>query len=99
MTSRTAPNIEERLEIALEPALPARGVELNQDPKRSISFDVGSRANRNAVVIPKFSQQVYCFIEDQSLVQELKSTKFKLKVFPEVAKPLYNSNKYRVFSL
>jgi hypothetical protein len=53
MISRTAPNTEERLEIAKEPALLAQGAELNQDPNRSISLNVGSGANKNAVIIPK----------------------------------------------
>jgi hypothetical protein len=53
MTSRTAPNTEERLEIAKEPALLAQGAELNQDPNRSTSLNVGSGANKAAVIIPK----------------------------------------------
>jgi hypothetical protein len=96
MTSRTAPTTEERLEIAKEPALLAPGAELSQAPKRSISLDVESRASKNAVIISEFSQQVYFFFEDQSLIQKLKSAEFKVKAFPEDPKPLYNRNKYRV---
>jgi hypothetical protein len=96
MTSRTAPATEERLEIAKEPALLAPGAKLNQASKRSISLDVGSRASKDAVIISKFSQHVYFFIEDQSPIQKLKSAEFKVKAFPEDPKRLYNRNKYRV---
>jgi hypothetical protein len=96
MTSRTAPTTEQRLEIAKEPALLAPGAELNQAPKRSISPDVGSRASKNAVIISKLSQQVYFLIEDQSLIQKLKSAEFKVKAFPEGPKRLYNRSRYRV---
>jgi hypothetical protein len=98
MTSRTAPTTEERLKIAKEPELLAPEAEPNQATKRSISLDVGSRASKNAVRISEFSQQVYFFIEDQSLIQKLKSAQSKVKAFPEDPKRLYNRNRYGVSS-
>jgi hypothetical protein len=99
MTSRTAPNIEERLEIAKELALLAPEVELNQDPKRYISLDVGSRPNKNAVVIPKFAQHVSFYIQDPSLVQRLRDAGFSVEAVTEDTKRLYNRDKHRVLLL
>jgi hypothetical protein len=84
MTSRTAPNTEERLEIAKEPALLAQGAELNQDPNRATSLNVGSGANKAAVIIPK------------SLYKNSRAQNTRSNVLPEDPKRLYNRNQYRV---
>jgi len=96
MTSRTAPNIEERIEIAKELALLAPEVELNQDPKRYISLDVGSCPNKNAVIISKFAQHVSFYIQDPSLVERLRGAGFSVEAVKEDPKRLFNRDKHRV---
>jgi hypothetical protein len=97
---RTNPsNVEERRAVAKELASLNISVELNDSPKRYFSLDIGSRPNKNAVIIPKSAQFVSFFIEDQSLVEKLKGAGFSVEAFPEDPKRLFNKNKHKVFPL
>ena len=99
MTSRTATNIEERLELAEALASLVPEVELNRDPKRYISLDVGSRPNKNAVTIPKFAEHVSFYIKDSTLIERLKVAGFSVEPAKQDPKRLYNRDKYRVLPM
>ncbi len=92
--NRTA--YEDRLAIAVALSSLIVGVEINQNPKRYFSLDIGSRPNKNAIIIPKFSQHVSFYLEDLTLIKRLEDAEFKVEPFPEDPRRLFNKHKHKI---